>query len=121
MKERITTTVSAAAKFLVVAVVVVSLFAAGCVGAGRQPHAFLPPIAEEYFVCDKCGSLHGGIYGKGPLASFETASAASCRHRWRKISKIEFQARAQRDFPREWAEALEFFKQPAPEPVDARP
>jgi hypothetical protein len=87
--------------------------AAGCTGPGRHPHAFLPPVAEKYYACDTCGSLHGGIYGKGPLASFETAGAAACRHRWREISKADFQVRAQRDFPHDWAKALDFFKQPA--------
>jgi hypothetical protein len=86
------------------------LLAIGCVGPGRHPHAFLPPIAEEYYICEKCGSLHGGIYGKGPLASFETKEAAACWHRWHQVSKAEFQKKAEGAFPAEWSKALPFFK-----------
>lgn len=88
------------------------LATAGCVG--RQPHAFLPPIAEEYYACAKCGSLHGGIYGKGPLASFAAKDGSSCRHHWEPLSKAEFQKTAEADFPSEWAKSLPFFKTPAP-------
>jgi hypothetical protein len=91
-----------------------ALALAGCLGPGRPPHAVLPPIAEEYFACDKCGSLHGGIYGKGPLASFATPGAAQCWHRWQPISRADFQQRAARDFPAEWEKAGDFVKRPAP-------
>jgi hypothetical protein len=75
---------------------------AGCVGPGRPPHAVLPPIAEEYYVCKKCDSLHGGIYGKGPLASFSTPSATKCWHHWHQIPRVEFQKLASERFPAEW-------------------
>ena len=86
--------------------------AGGCLGPGRHPHAFLPPIAEKYYACDKCSSLHGGIYGKGPLASFETKEAAGCWHRWHQISKADFQKKAEDAFPTEWSKASPYFKIP---------
>src|SRR6476469_9099772 len=90
----------------------IPLLAAGCIGPGRHPHGFLPPIAEEYYRCEKCGSLHGGIYGKGPLASFATKAAASCWHRWSRISKTEFQKQAAADFPAAWAQTAWYIKSP---------
>jgi hypothetical protein len=86
---------------------------AGCVGPGRPPHAILPPIAEEYFVCQKCGSLHGGIYGKGPLVSFATSDAAECWHRWHLVRKAAFQMLASDRFPADWAKAPDYVKRPA--------
>lgn len=90
------------------------LFTGGCVGPGRPPHAFLPPIAEEYHRCEKCGSLNGGIYGKGPLASFEATGAASCWHRWHQISKAEFQKQAKENFADEWSKTSPFLQASAP-------
>ncbi|MDR0901384.1 MAG: hypothetical protein LBM92_01260 [Opitutaceae bacterium] len=87
--------------------VVFAVVLSGC--AGRPPHAILPPIAEEYHVCGKCGSLHGGIYGKGPLASFKKEGAGSCRHKWRQISLEEFQGKAAAEFPDEWAREKSLF------------
>jgi hypothetical protein len=82
----------------------------GCVGVDRPPHAFMPPIAEEYHACLKCGSLHGGIYGKGPLASFKSEGANACRHRWNRINKEEFQKRAKEEHPEKWKAVLPFFR-----------
>jgi hypothetical protein len=90
----------------------VGLLLGGCAIHDRPPHAFLPPIAEEYYVCAKCGSLHGGIYGKGPLACFCSAGAATCIHDWVRITRADFQQRAQTRFPRQWADTPPFFKQP---------
>lgn len=89
----------------------------GCLAPNQPPHAFMPPIAEEYYACDKCGSLHGGIYGKGPLASFASATATRCRHSWRPITRPEFQRFAAEQYPVAWAKTGEYFKraEPAPE------
>jgi hypothetical protein len=108
--------------------VIIPLFAvvlAGCIGPGRHPHAFLPPIEEEYYTCGKCGSLHGGIYGKGPLVSFATSSASKCWHRWHLVPRAEFQRLASARFPEEWQKADYFVKRPEKEPIksatDQRP
>ena len=90
------------------------LLTSGCVGPGRLPHTFMPPIAEEYYACEKCDSLHGGIYGKGPLANYATKEAPSCWHDWKPVSKTEFQTKAAEDFPSDWAKALPFFKSTTP-------
>jgi hypothetical protein len=64
---------------------------------------FAPPVGPCH--------LHGGIYGKGPLASFTAEKGASCRHRWRQISKAVFQAKAEKDFPAEWLQVAPFLRQ----------
>jgi hypothetical protein len=85
------------------------LLAGGCVLAGRPPHAVLPPIAEEYHACARCGSLHGGIYGKGPLLPLTTPAGERCVHRWERIERADFQRHAAARFPEAWAAALPFF------------
>ncbi len=100
---------------IIVPLFVVAL--AGCVGPGRPPHAFLPPIAEEYYVCEKCDSLHGGIYGKGPLASFSTSSGSKCWHRWHQIPRAEFQRLASDRFPAEWEKTGWYVKRAEAEPL----
>lgn len=97
-------------KSLTWVLVALLLLTTGCIGPGRHPHGFLPPIAEEYYVCEKCGSLHGGIYGKGPLASFESSGGAQCWHRWHQITKGEFQAKAKDGYPSQWEKAIPSFK-----------
>lgn len=64
----------------------------GCLSCirNRPPHAVLSPIAEEWYTCDKCNSLDGGIYGKGPLLHDRTASGYKCIHDWRMITAKEF-------------------------------
>lgn len=90
---------------------ILAIMLSGCVGLDRPPHTFTPPIAEEYHACQKCGSLHGGIYGKGPLASFKKDGANACRHRWSRIEKQTFQKRAKEEHPEEWKAAPPFFRQ----------
>src|SRR5688572_11382051 len=90
---------------------------------GRPPHStkLPPPIAEEYYACAKCGSLHGGIYGKGPLTNFAGANAAKCWHDWHQIAKAEFQELAADRFPAEWEKAGYFIKRPAIEASSPAP
>jgi hypothetical protein len=67
-------------------------------------------ISQEYFFCSKCGSLHGGIFGKGPVLALHSKSAPLCVHEWLLIPMSEFQTRAESTFPSEWAQALPVFK-----------
>lgn len=67
-------------------------------------------IVQEYFACTRCGSLHGGNFGKGPTLALRTPAAPSCRHQWQLIALDSFQLRGERDFPSEWAQAPLFFK-----------
>jgi len=85
----------------------------GCVRPGQHPHAGLfPPIAQEYYACSTCRSLHGGIYGKGPTMWVKAENADQCRHSWTMITLAEFQERAASEFPDQWAKAGAYFKRP---------
>ncbi len=80
---------------------------------GRTPHAgFLPPIVQEYHHCPTCGSLHGGIYGKGPILYLKAEGAEACPHAWQLIPLESFQQQAKARFPESWARAGEFFTRP---------
>lgn len=45
-------------------------------------------IYQAYYECSKCGSLHGGIYGKGPTRHKITDTR--CVHDWQAIHKEDF-------------------------------
>lgn len=70
----------------------------------RGPHdGPFPPIAHEYHVCDKCGSLDGGVYGKGPHKRFRTDAGGWCAHDWRPIDRAEFKQQAAERFGVDWS------------------
>lgn len=71
--------------------------------SNRPPYSFLPPIAEEYFRCEKCGSLDGGIYGKGPLMHPRTSTGDECVHDWKLISRVQFKEVATASFGVDWS------------------
>lgn len=71
----------------------------------------LPPIAHEYHVCDKCGSLDGGVYGKGPHKRMQSDSGGWCAHRWQSINRAEFKGRASRQFGVDWSREAQFWSE----------
>ena len=82
-----------------------------CVCAGCRTNR--PPdhmmIEMAFFKCDKCRSLEGGIYGKGPFKSLHTPQAAQCVHNWQKISRDEFKALATQWQGVEWGSEIPFW------------
>lgn len=54
----------------------------------------LPPkhamIEQAYFKCEKCDSIQGGIYGKGPVKLLDSDKAQTCFHKWQRIDRTEF-------------------------------
>jgi hypothetical protein len=68
----------------------------------RGPHGAFPPIAEEYYACEKCDSLDGGTYGKGPNRRFRTETGGWCVHRWQPIDRAEFRRQAAERFGTDW-------------------
>ena len=95
---------------LVILVIVISLQA--CANkADRGPHdELLPPIVQEYWACSKCGSLDGGIYGKGPLVHFRTQHGATCVHKWVRITREDFLHRASSEFGKDWTKEMPFWQ-----------
>lgn len=47
-------------------------------------------IEMAFFKCEKCRSLEGGIYGKGPFKSLRSPDAKACVHDWQPIDMVEF-------------------------------
>jgi len=69
----------------------------------------LPPIAVEFYECAKCGSLLGGILGKGPTKRWRAEGAARCRHRWSALSAEAFRAEASARFGVDWSRESELW------------
>lgn len=61
-----------------------------------------PPIKMAWHRCPQCNSLHGGMYGKGPLEILRSPEAASCIHSWKEISEKDFKQAAKEYFDEEW-------------------
>jgi len=84
---------------------VVFAFAVLCGGCAsrydRPPKTEM--IEQAFFVCPKCGSLRGGVFGKGPTKRFQTAIAPHCVHDWRRVSRDEFKGIAARRFDVDWS------------------
>jgi hypothetical protein len=62
----------------------------------------LPPIELTFVACARCGSLSGGISGKGPWKNWRTARAAGCRHVWQPRTVEAFRAEATDQFGVDW-------------------
>ena len=44
-------------------------------------------IFVGYYKCEKCRSLEGGIYGKGPMKILHSKKSIWCIHKWEEINK----------------------------------
>ena len=66
-------------------------------------------IDVGYHVCEKCDSLDGGIYGKGPRKSLRTDAGGWCVHDWRPISREEFKREAANRFNVDWSQVTAGF------------
>lgn len=67
-------------------------------------------VEEAYFSCAKCGSLVGGIFGKGPIRKYDSDNASRCVHDWQRTSRIEFQALTTDRFGVDWSNEIPFFQ-----------
>lgn len=61
-----------------------------CVGCQSDQPPKHNRIEMAFFQCEKCRSLEGGIYGKGPFKSLRSPDAKTCVHDWQAIDKAEF-------------------------------
>jgi hypothetical protein len=62
----------------------------GCAGCRTDRAPEHKMIEMAFFKCEKCRSLEGGIYGKGPFKSLHTPEAKACVHEWQAIGMEEF-------------------------------
>lgn len=96
-------------------ILVVGLFGLGAVLSGQFLRRDRPPphkmIEEAYFVCSKCQSAQGGIYGKGPFKNFRGETASRCVHDWKRVSRDEFKQVAAKVYHQDWTAEIPFWSQ----------
>lgn len=66
-------------------------------------------IEEAYFECPKTRSLQGGIFGKGPLRRFGPVTGGCRAAEWKRISRVEFKAKAVGWYGVDWSREIPFF------------
>ena len=81
----------------------------GCAGFQTDRPPDHKMIEMTFFTCEKCRSLEGGIYGKGPFKSFHTTEAKKCIHQWQTISMGEFKALATQRNEIDWSREIPFW------------
>ena len=81
----------------------------GCARYNQPPKTMM--IEQAFFACSKCGSLDGGVYGKGPVKSFWTKAASHCIHDWQPISKGEFEFLATERFGVDWSKEIPYWSE----------
>ena len=91
-------------------VLTLALFVSGCASRHDQPPK-TKMIEEAFFSCSKCGSLRGGIFGKGPTKRFQAATASHCVHDWQRVSHDEFKVLATQRFGVEWSKEIPYWSQ----------
>jgi len=89
-----------------------ALVLVGCVTRYDRPPK-TKMIEMGFFSCPKCGSLSGGIFGKGPTRHYRSDAASRCVHDWLSITKSEFQRFATDHFGVDWSGEIYFwFREP---------
>jgi hypothetical protein len=63
-------------------------------------------IEQAYFKCERCKSLEGGIYGKGPFKELHRKEAEKCVHAWIRIEKEEFKKLATEWYGVKWEDEI---------------
>lgn len=84
-------------------------FLAGAIGCrtDRPPKHLMVEMA--FHKCDRCRSLQGGIYGKGPAKSFRSPEARTCVHLWGRIARDEFKKLGSQWHGVDWAAEIPFW------------
>lgn len=68
-------------------------------------------IEMAFFKCEKCRSLEGGIYGKGPFKSLRSPDAKACVHDWQPIDMAEFKQLGTEWRGVDWAREIPFWSE----------
>jgi hypothetical protein len=71
------------------------------------PHAM---IEQAYYYCNRCDSLEGGNYGKGPFKSLPGKGKTECVHDWKTISHQEFKKLATEKHGVDWSKEIPFWQ-----------
>ena len=79
-----------------------------------RPRANQPPpaalIEQAYFACDKCGTLSGGIFGKGPTKRLDGPGRKTCVHAWKRVTREEFKRRATQVYGVNWEKEIPYWR-----------
>ena len=68
-------------------------------------------IEQAYFICYRCQSAQGGIYGKGPFKNFRSKTAPRCVHDWVPVSRDEFKRFTAVAYHQDWSSEIPFWSQ----------
>jgi hypothetical protein len=60
-------------------------------------------VVQAYHYCDKCGTLQGGIYEKGPFKTLPGKNKAECVHQWHEIPRDRFTQLATELYDVDWS------------------
>ena len=66
-------------------------------------------IYVGYYKCEKCQSLEGGIYGKGPMKILHSKKSNWCIHKWKEINIKEFNELGTDWFKIDWSKEIPFW------------
>lgn len=64
---------------------------------------------HAYHFCDKCDSLQGGIYEKGPFERFAGPNKDNCEHEWQEITRECFKQLATDKYNVDWDQETAHF------------
>lgn len=81
----------------------------GCAGCKTDRPPKHKMIEMAFFKCEKCRSLEGGIYGKGPFKSLHSPEAKACVHDWKPIDISEFKKLGTQWSGVDWAKEIPFW------------
>ena len=96
-------------KILIILIVVVLGFMVLFTGLWFNSKPEHKMIEVAYFICQRCNSADGGIYGKGPFKSFRSNKARWCHHNWEKVSRQDFKTFATQHFNVDWDKEIPFW------------
>lgn len=89
-------------RYMIIILAVAAFALSGCATHyDRLPKTKM--IEMGFFSCPKCGSLSGGIFGKGPTRHYRSDDASQCVHDWENVTKAEFQKQATDRFGVDWS------------------
>jgi len=66
-------------------------------------------IEQAYFICYRCQSAQGGIYGKEPFKDFRSKTASQCVHDWSRVSRDEFKRFTETVYRQDWSAEIPFW------------
>jgi len=100
----------AAIVFTSIASIIVSLALAWSFNKRDRPPRH-KMMEQAYFICYRCQSAQGGIYGKGPIKEFRGKTATQCVHDWRSVSRDEFKRFTAIVYHQDWSAEIPFWSQ----------